>query len=66
MITALIIIFSFTLGLKFVALRKLLILRAQYPDHKSYYEPRIMVAKMLIIPTVVLLSAALFFKYWNS
>lgn len=63
--TTLIIVFSFTLGIKFIVLRKLLLLRKQYPENAAYYNPRIMVAKMMIIPTAVLLTATLFFKYWN-
>lgn len=66
MLIALIIIFSFTLGIKFIVLKHLIKLRDLYPERKSYYEQRIIVAKMLIMPTIVLLSSALIFKYWKG
>jgi len=66
MLLALIVVFSLTLGFKLILLRNLLKLRALHPERREYYTQRIMVAKMLMMPTIILLSATLIFKYWKG
>ncbi|CAK0757641.1 hypothetical protein CCP3SC5AM1_230015 [Gammaproteobacteria bacterium] len=66
MITALIIIFSFTLGVKIMVMKKLLVLRDLFPEKQMYYDSLIKLAKMFIIPTTVLLVGALIFKIWRN
>lgn len=66
MSTMVLIIFSFTLGVKIMALRKFYILRRQYPEKKAHYDSLIRLTKIFVVPNVILIVGVFVFEFWGS
>lgn len=66
MVLTAIIIFSFLLGFKIIIIKKLGVLKQLYPERQDYYNKLLALAKMSIIPTILLVIGLVMFKIWRG